>query len=80
MLKTEELTTNNNKKIWVAKVSAKDYHTIDTAITELMQDVAGNNHQAVVQLMKQLLPDYISNNSIYEELDVPSKPNKKATV
>ena len=65
----EEVITNSNKKIWVAKVAAYDFNTIHNAINVLMQASAENNHEAVVQEMKRLVADYISNNSVYESLD-----------
>lgn len=73
----EELLNNKenslptyNEKIMIATVREYDFDTVSNQIDKLI-DTARNqgSEKSVVALMKKILPEFVSNNSVYEELD-----------
>jgi FlaA1/EpsC-like NDP-sugar epimerase len=74
-LKEELLTANENtigthhSKIMVAKVQSYKYEEVNDLINSLLDNQKSITNKLIVSSMKQLIPEYISNNSIYEELD-----------
>jgi FlaA1/EpsC-like NDP-sugar epimerase len=66
--KEETLPTTNNK-ILIAKVRKYDYDAISTEIDTLIQTAQLGKVFPTVQLMKKLVPEFKSKNSIYEQLD-----------
>lgn len=72
----EELLNSNENtqptyhhKIMIAKVVAEDYDLLNLAIINLELALNKMNNNAIVLELKKLIPEYISNNSIYEDLD-----------
>jgi FlaA1/EpsC-like NDP-sugar epimerase len=72
----EELLHNNENslpthhpQILVAKVKEYDYNTIARQIDELITLSTGQNDMAIVQKMKDIVPEFLSNNSVFEKLD-----------
>ncbi len=72
----EELLTNeenslptHHTQIMIAKVREYDFDTIDAKIEALIACFEEQNNKMIVQQMKELVPEFKSNNSIYEELD-----------
>jgi FlaA1/EpsC-like NDP-sugar epimerase len=65
----ENTLPTHHHKIMVAKVMVYDFSTIGTQVTELVETACKYQDKEVVKQMKRLVPDYISNNSVYEELD-----------
>ena len=72
----EELLNNNentlpthHEKIMVAKVREYEYNEIKQHIDELIQLFNTQNNMAIVGKMKAIVPEYESNNSIFEKLD-----------
>jgi len=63
-----------HKKIRIAQVRAYDYEQVAQAIDELIAVSKRYNDMETVRRMKLIVPEYKSNNSVYEELDLPSKP------
>lgn len=63
-----------HKKIRIADVRPYDYEQVSAAIDELIAVSKRYNDMETVRKMKQIVPEYKSNNSVYEELDLPSKP------
>ncbi|MEN8139369.1 MAG: nucleoside-diphosphate sugar epimerase/dehydratase [Bacteroidota bacterium] len=59
-------------KIMVAKIRDVNYATISTEIDDLLLMVNENGYE-IVRKMKLIVPEYISNNSKYEELDGQEK-------
>jgi len=53
----------------IAKVQAQDFETVSNKIDTLIDIACHYQDQEVVRLMKQLVPEFKSNNSVYEELD-----------
>jgi FlaA1/EpsC-like NDP-sugar epimerase len=67
--KEEEVIPTHNKKILIAKVIEYDFDTIDSNINFLIDLALKNEDVGVVKQMKKIVPEYISNNSIYESID-----------
>ncbi len=58
-----------NDKIMVARVREFDFDKISSNVDKLISTSRLSKPFTTVKLMKQLVPEYISNNSIYEQLD-----------
>jgi FlaA1/EpsC-like NDP-sugar epimerase len=58
-----------NKKIRIASVREYDYNMVCQQIDELMTIAQQYDNMATVKKMKEIVPEYKSNNSIYEQLD-----------
>ena len=58
-----------NEKIMVARVREFDFDTVSEEVDRLIETSRLQKPFTTVKLMKQLVPEYISNNSIYEQLD-----------
>jgi len=58
-----------HKKIRIACVREYDYHEVCREIDELTSICEQYDKMATVRKMKQIVPEYKSNNSIYEQLD-----------
>ena len=70
LLNQKETTLpTENEKIMVARVREQDYDIVKGQIDQLIELAHSNKPFITVQLMKQIVPEYISNNSIYEQLD-----------
>ena len=53
----------------VARVREFDFDEISSKVDELIKTSRLTKPFTTVTLMKQLVPEFISNNSIYEQLD-----------
>lgn len=62
------LPTHHNQ-ILIAKVKEYDFDEISTKITTLIKSFESQNNIEIVKQMKHLVPEFKSNNSIYEKLD-----------
>jgi FlaA1/EpsC-like NDP-sugar epimerase len=70
LLHTSENTLpTHHPLILIAKVREYDFNTISTYIDELAELAANKNDMSIVRKMKQVVPEYISNNSVFAELD-----------
>lgn len=58
-----------NEKIRIAKVREYDYFDVEKQIEELISISKTYDDMATVKKMKEIVPEYKSNNSIYEKLD-----------
>ncbi len=67
--KEEEVIPTHNKKILIAKVMEYDYVKISNSIEKLIDLALVNKDEEVVKQMKHIVPEYISNNSVYEAMD-----------
>ena len=61
-----------NKKIRIASVREYDYATACQQIDDLIDIAKKYDNMATVGKMKEIVPEYKSNNSIYEQLDKPA--------
>ena len=70
LLNQKEVTIPTaNDKIMVARVREFDFDTVSKQVDQLIQTSKLAKPFTTVKMMKQLVPEYISNNSIYEQLD-----------
>jgi FlaA1/EpsC-like NDP-sugar epimerase len=76
----EELLTNeentlptHHSKIMIARVKEYDFETIAYEIHHLINLFNAQDNDAIVRKMKEIVPEFISQNSIYEKLDAQSK-------
>ena len=70
LLATEENTiTTHHPKIMIAKVRELTFEQVEENIEQLINLQRKQNHVLMVKKMKELVPEFISNNSVYEKLD-----------
>ncbi len=67
----ENTMPTHHEKIMVAQVREYNFQTISNHILELISLSCEYKDRQVVIKMKEIVPEFKSNNSIYEELDVP---------
>ena len=68
LAKDENTLPTHHHKILKAKVRVEDPHQKD-AINELVELFHAQNNVDIVSKMKEIVPEFISNNSTYEKLD-----------
>ena len=73
----EELLTSGentqptyNDKIMIAKVNTMPYQKVSHLVGSLVMEANNGNRFEVVRLMKEIVPEYKSKNSVYEKLDI----------
>ena len=70
VLNDEEITVpTGHEKIKVAKVREYDFEEVKQQIDQLISDSYLYDDMATVAGMKKIVPEYVSNHSIYEKLD-----------
>ena len=70
LLNQEETTLpTHHKKIMVGKVKEYDFDLIAKQIASLTADYDNQDNYSIVKQMKKLVPEFISNNSEFSELD-----------
>lgn len=67
--KEEEVIPTHNKKILIAKVIEFEFAKVSEGINILIELSKENKDEEVVKQMKRIVPEFISNNSIYESID-----------
>jgi FlaA1/EpsC-like NDP-sugar epimerase len=65
----ENTLPTHHKQIMVAKVKEYDLSVISAEIRELIDLFQRQDNLAIVKKMKELVPEFKSNNSVYEKLD-----------
>ena len=58
-----------HEKIRIAQVREYDYEEVNKSIENLYETAKQYDNMATVRKMKEMVPEYKSNNSVYEELD-----------
>ena len=58
-----------HEKIRIAEVRQYDYEEVNKDIEELIEIAKDYENMATVKKMKEIVPEYKSNNSVYEKLD-----------
>jgi FlaA1/EpsC-like NDP-sugar epimerase len=66
--------TTHHSKIMISKVPAGDFTLIKSRVKNIIKTATRHRDKKVVSLLKELVPEYISENSEFEELDLKSKP------
>lgn len=69
----EGTTSSFHKKIRIAKVRTYDFNEASNEIDELIDISRQYDDMATVRKMKEIVPEYISNNSVYDILDKQRK-------
>ena len=62
-----------HEKIRIARVREYDYDEVNRSIEELVEISKQFDDMATVRKMKEIVPEYKSNNSVYEVLDKPEE-------
>ncbi len=65
----ESSLPTHHKKILIAKVRPVSYQEIDLEIEALRCLLSDNDNHALVKKMKAIVPEFKSNNSVFEDLD-----------
>lgn len=66
---SENTSSTHHPKITIAKIKPFEYRMVSEVINELITLLADEDNEDIVRKMKQIVPEFISNNSIYEALD-----------
>ncbi|SKB93237.1 polysaccharide biosynthesis protein [Daejeonella lutea] len=74
----ENTIPTHHEKIMVAKVREYNFQSISKHIKELIQLSCEYKDRQVVIKMKEIVPEFKSNNSIYEELDIHAEEPLKS--
>lgn len=69
----ENTLPTHHHKIMVAKVREYDFEQVEAQINLLIDMTKRQNEREIVLKMKELVPEFKSNNSVYEELDQKHK-------
>ena len=59
----------NHEKIMICKHTECDYEKVLPMISRLFEMAASNDFMEIVRLMKEIVPEFVSHNSIFIELD-----------
>ena len=65
----ENTIPTHHKQILIGKVIEYEYEAINTRIMELISLFDAQNNFEIVAKLKSIVPEYVSNNSIFESLD-----------
>jgi FlaA1/EpsC-like NDP-sugar epimerase len=69
LAKKENIMATHHQKIMKAKVREYNFVEVKTEIESLIALLPAQNDADLVMKMKMLVPEYISNNSVFEDLD-----------
>ena len=70
LLNNKETTTpTHHVKIMIAKVRKDNYLKVIDNLEQLFSAVGSKDDESIVRQMKQMIPEFISKNSVYEKLD-----------
>ncbi len=71
LLNSEENTLpTHHSQIMIGKTRAYDFDEINNRIDELISLFKNQDNTEIVKKMKEIVPEYISQNSVYEKLDI----------
>jgi len=65
----ENTLPTHHSQILIGKVREYEYNEVKVIIDELIQSFKTQNNEVIVQRMKDLVPEYKSNNSVFQKLD-----------
>lgn len=66
---TENTLPSFHEKVRIAKVQEYDYDVVNQQIEQLLQISRTYDSMQIVKMMKCIVPEYVSNNSVYSVLD-----------
>jgi FlaA1/EpsC-like NDP-sugar epimerase len=73
----EQVIPTHHKKILIAKVMEYDFYNVNRSIDALIDIALQGNDEDVVRQMKKIIPEFISNNSVYSAIDKIRQENEK---
>lgn len=65
----ENTLPTHHEKIMIARVKEHDFDTVSRQLNELVELFASQDNMKIVSKMKEIVPEYKSNNSVFEKLD-----------
>jgi FlaA1/EpsC-like NDP-sugar epimerase len=65
----EKILPTRHEKIMISKVAECNYEEILPLLFRLIEIAEHDDYMEIVRLMKEIVPEFISQNSIYSELD-----------
>ncbi len=68
----ENTLPTHHDQIMIAKVINYEYQKVSIDIEQLIAAVADQKNLAIVEQMKSIVPEFVSQNSVYERLDKPA--------
>ena len=71
----ENTIPTHHSKIMIAKVRHYDFKQVQKQFTELIKLQKDHNNFDIVRKMKEIVPEFKSQNSVYEELDIEFQNN-----
>ena len=69
----EDTLPSFHKKIRIAKVKEYDFSQVSSEIDQLIELAKSFDEMSIVRKMKEIVPEYISQNSVYSMLDAPKE-------
>ncbi|WP_231095157.1 polysaccharide biosynthesis protein, partial [Prevotella intermedia] len=75
---TENTLPSFHEKVRIAKVQEYDYDVVNQQIEQLLQISHTYDSMQIVKMMKSIVPEYVSNNSVYSVLLLSGKNKLKA--
>jgi FlaA1/EpsC-like NDP-sugar epimerase len=66
----ENTLPTHHPKIMIAKVLENDFSVVSKLVNELVKSLHNEPDEVVVEKMKMIVPEFISQNSIYAKLDL----------
>ncbi len=69
----ENTLPTHHQLILIGKVRTAVYAEVKQAVDELTALIPTQNNSAIVAKMKTIVPEYVSNNSVFEQLDPPKQ-------
>jgi FlaA1/EpsC-like NDP-sugar epimerase len=67
----ESVLPTHHKKIMISKVVEIPFHKVNEQLMQLLTNIHQHNDEVkAVKMLKQIVPEFVSKNSIYEALDV----------
>ena len=76
----ENTKPTHHEKIMVAQVREYEFQLISARISDLIKLSCQYKDRQVVIKMKEIVPEFKSNNSVYEELDIPNGDTELSTL
>jgi FlaA1/EpsC-like NDP-sugar epimerase len=73
----ENTLPTHHPKILIAKVNTPTYAFMEIQVAEMLQLLADGGNNELVAKIKQVIPEYKSNNSVFEKLDRKSVSIKR---
>ena len=73
---TSKTLPTHHEKIMISEDVANDYDQIDSLVSDIVKAAINNNNNISVGKLKSLIPEFKSNNSEFEVLDIEIQPEE----